>query len=149
MKIKIYVQIDINIDHINKFEKLIANELPSRYREFLAKNNICSVDPKNFTLPNGDPCSQIKMIYGFKKFNENDKQYLSYTMDWIFNIYTDRIHKDYLAIAGDFFGNCICIGLSEDRRGEIYFWDHEAMENEHNLTLLDNDFDSFLDSLHK
>ena len=42
-----------------------------------------------------------------------------------FDAYGARISSDLLAFANDQFGNEICIGITGERLGKIYFWDHE------------------------
>ena len=71
--------------------------------------------------------------------------------------FTDRMPKRLVPIASDSFGNQICIAVSGDDRGSIFFWDHEKEADEGegespetigNVTLIADSFSAFLDLLH-
>lgn len=45
-------------------------------------------------------------------------------------IFKDRMPKNCVPIADEPCGNQICMSLSEDTYGKIYFWDHETMDTD-------------------
>ncbi|MEO7734310.1 MAG: SMI1/KNR4 family protein [Kofleriaceae bacterium] len=63
----------------------------------------------------------------------------------------DRFPEDTLPIACDPFGNVVLIGLSGDKRGKVYFWDHEneaeGGPDWSNIDLVADSFDSFMSGL--
>jgi hypothetical protein len=63
----------------------------------------------------------------------------------------ERIPPDTLPIANDSFGNAILLGLHGDRRGKVYFWDHEEEPDNQpdwsNVSLVADSFDAFMRGL--
>jgi hypothetical protein len=63
----------------------------------------------------------------------------------------ERIPPDTLPIANDSFGNAILLGLHGDRRGKVYFWDHEKEPDSQpdwsNVSLVADSFDAFMRGL--
>jgi cell wall assembly regulator SMI1 len=62
----------------------------------------------------------------------------------------DYLPKGVLPIAGDPFGNAICIDARDARDGPVMFWDHEQIPEEpddSNLYEIAPNFEAFLDGL--
>ncbi|MEK8215206.1 MULTISPECIES: SMI1/KNR4 family protein [unclassified Paenibacillus] len=58
--------------------------------------------------------------------------------------------EGFISIASDPGGNEICIGISENYFGKIYFWMHdmESDEEMENMIFLKNSFNDFFDNLY-
>jgi hypothetical protein len=54
-------------------------------------------------------------------------------LDNYVRVYKDRIPKELFPIAHDPGGNLVCIGISGEHLGRIYFWDHEYEADESNV----------------
>jgi hypothetical protein len=70
--------------------------------------------------------------------------------------YEQRIPPELIPIASDPGSNVICIAVSGNIQGKIYFWDHSEelikqgdtyVQNDNNLYLVANSFDDFINSL--
>lgn len=127
-------------------EKVVALEngfgrpLPPQYRQFLLLYN--GGRPKNdiFDIP-GQGEGQANFFYGIDVVRYND---LAAKID----VFKDRIPNYLLPIANDPGGNQICISLSPDDCGKVYFWDHEKeLEPDQTVIPLADSFDEFIDSL--
>jgi hypothetical protein len=97
--------------------------------------------------PNGDTADVgIDDVGGFRAPNH-------LSLAWRRECYDGRIPDDLLWIMRDPFGNVICLGVSGESRGKVYFWDHESeledewngsVESAGNIKLLANDFVAFV-----
>jgi hypothetical protein len=114
------------------FESQIGCRLPDDYRQFLMAANGGTVEDDRFC--SCDFC--IVCIGGLR-----DEEHLSLVANRdCYQLSEDRIPKDLLWIMEDAFGNAVCIGISGERRGRIYFWEHESQDT----SLLANSFTDFL-----
>jgi hypothetical protein len=76
-------------------------------------------------------------------------------LDLACETYDERIPSDLIPIAYDAFDNNICIGWTGERKGKVYFWDHEDEIDENGclryddciVFLVANSLQEFLDSL--
>ena len=119
--------------------------LPKQYRDFLLKYNVTKPEPNGFCIAhvneiNNSTESDNVLAY-FLGFACEERE--SRRLQWAVDIYRGRIPDEYLPIGFDYFGNVVCLGLVGDKRGKVYFWDHEY-EGDTDLTCLADDFDSFL-----
>lgn len=137
----------VNEKTVANFEQKYQIHLPADYREFLIKYNVAYVLPDGFYTkhtskirPDEKPDNEIGIFRGFA-----NSEKLEWNLDWYISIYWDtrRILKDLLPISCDGSGNVICIGLSNDIFGKIFFWEHES---EGNIICLADNFHSFLES---
>jgi len=134
--------IDINL--LNLFEDEHHFEFPEEYRNFLMRHNGGYPNPNIFRMMIRGEKNE-GMIHRFLRISHSE-------IDGIYhyiNIYKKRIPDDFLPIAYDPGGNLILIGILGNRRGKIYFWDHEN-ESESpiydNVHLISNSFDIFINS---
>ena len=133
---------------IELFECFLGRKFPKDYRDFLLQYNGGSVVPNCFDFLNGQPGS---LVHFFMKINSKDIY-----NDLLSNIRTfnQRIPTSFISIAGDPFGNQVCIAISGPEYGKIYFWDHENEADDgepatmDNMTLITQNFSDFLNSLH-
>jgi hypothetical protein len=131
------------------FEAKIGQRFPDDYRQFLKQYNGGRPEPRSFSEQNGKPCSSVHYF-----LSVNGKEFV----DMIEEIrsYAGRLPTRFTPIAYDSFGNVICLSMSGDDRGAVYFWDHEREADETegespetigNVTLIANSFSEFLDGL--
>ena len=123
--------------------------LPKAYREFLLKYNGGRPSPSYFNFFN-DPQdgSIIRKFFGVYP----DPNYDLVSVFKTYKVRDVRVSKRLFPIAGDSFGNLICISVMNPDRGKIYFWDHDRETDppdDSNLTLIANTFEEFLDGLHE
>jgi SMI1 / KNR4 family (SUKH-1)/A nuclease of the HNH/ENDO VII superfamily with conserved WHH len=130
------------LKQIHRFEELLGRPFPASYREFLLRGN------------GGQP-----RVQGFRGENGNDE-----IVDYFFSTtprveegiatclaeYGERLPEGMLPIAGDVFGNLICLGIEEPVADQVLFWDHElepepGEAKDSNITRLAPTFDTFLD----
>lgn len=108
---------------IRSFETEIGAWLPEDYRLFLAASNgggpkkdYCFKGP----TPDGEMvCVEVACFGGL-----SDEDALSLRSHRV--CYHNRIPNELVWIGSDWFGNAICLGILDDARGKVYFWDHEA-----------------------
>jgi hypothetical protein len=111
---------------IEEYEKIWGVELPTEYRDFLAENNGGYPYPDGFCIKAIDDESTVDRFLGLDVGpNSNLDNYV--------RVYKDRIPKELFPIAHDPGGNLVCIGISGEHLGRIYFWDHEYEADESNV----------------
>ena len=127
------------------FEESLGTDLPSDYCAFLLKNNGGNPIPSGFWIVENQDGSEIYQFYG-----------LHDGPDWL---QLDRrvdaepgIPKSLLAIGDDGVGDYICIGLSTDRHGQVFFIDHEVhpfheSETFEGITKIADSFSQFIAGL--
>jgi cell wall assembly regulator SMI1 len=141
----------LNENQINDLEKKFNICLPNEYRNFLLKYNGGIPRPSVFNFKdNGGQETNSLVHYFYAIYNESN--YDNLEQNYILYIKEKRIPLNILPIADDPFGNMICISLSGNDCGNVYFWNHEEeVENESydNLSLIANNFNEFLDNLYE
>lgn len=119
-----------------EFEERRKIRLTDDYRLFLINFSTCMLKDdyyyrpieKNSWTP-ADGYETVDFFYGFS----NDNFDVRVTNDML----SSRLSSKYIVIAELSGGNHLCICMSEEDYGKIYFWDHEASEvdeNEYYLT---------------
>jgi hypothetical protein len=64
------------------------------------------------------------------------------------NRYLEDLPSGVIPIGDDEFGNLVCLDLTDENYGKIYYWQHDADEDEP-LLLVANSFDDFIMGLEK
>ncbi|WP_249872820.1 SMI1/KNR4 family protein [Oceanobacillus saliphilus] len=137
-----------NENDLITFSRKIGYELPKDYIEFLrhhnggyVKNSISSY------FKNGKQKFFLTSMFGLG----SDDDLLSR-----FETYKKRIPNTCIPIGRDAGGNLVCLNLSEDRYGYVYFWDHEEELNYeegkitiNDLYLITETFNEFLNSIER
>lgn len=134
---------------INDFEQKWNINLPENYKNFLLENNGGRpAEDLTFPIKNDPPLNLgvINFFYGINAGEHND-------LDKEMRVHEDRVPKGFVPIAGDPMGNEICLAVSGEHEGEVYFWEHEeeAEDGEEptmqNMYLVANSFEEFLNNL--
>lgn len=136
-----------------KFEAVIEHSLPADYKKFLVQCNGGYVGGKllfNGPTPEGEAAEVgVDHVGGFRKEDE-------YSLSENRDLYEDRIPAELVWVMDDPFGNAICLGLTGQWRGKVYFWDHENEPDDEwdgevatagNLQLLADSFSEFVGGL--
>jgi SMI1 / KNR4 family (SUKH-1) len=144
----------ITEDDIKEFEIMIGETLPKDYAEFLQDYGCYGLEgsiwfPFLEPYPHGDG-ELIDVFFGLNTSEEDDYSLIEY-----FKNYEGRMPKNMLPIASDPGASKICLSLSGDDRGAVYYWyfGEEEMVDEgeepgySNLYLIANSFDEFMNVL--
>ncbi len=106
-----------NENELIAFSGKIGYELPKDYIEFLrhhnggyVKNSISSYSE------NGNQKFILTSMFGLGSDDDLISQ---------FETYKNRIPNTCIPIGRDAGGNLVCLNLSEERYGYVYFWNHE------------------------
>lgn len=130
------------------FTKKVGYKLPDDYIDFLKKYN--GGDVKNsfgMYYKNGKKKFILTLMFGLGVKSDEDLMRQ-------FEIYINRIPTTCIPVGRDAGGNLICLHLSEDKYGYVYFWDHEEeLEHEedkmtiNDLYFIADSFEKFLNSI--
>jgi len=131
-------------EDLKSFEKKHGLSLPTAYREFLLATNGGRPERDLFTINGlaGNPLGRIHLFFGLRDPVE------SCNLDWNLDVFRDRIPEDLLPIATTEGADKLCMLLTGERAGAIFYWDGHAQAGEYNLHALADDFASFITSLH-
>lgn len=138
-------------DQLDAFEAHVGHRLPDDYRRFLIACNGGYVGVRSFWFEGLSPDGRevgtgVHHIGGLR-------QESYYSLFWNRECYEGRIPDALIWIMDDPSGNAICLGVSGEHRGRIYFWDHEdepdddwdgRVETAGNVELLANSFAEFV-----
>lgn len=125
-----------------EFEKKIGARFPEDFREFFIKSNRIEHSLSTFKISAEQGDSRVHEIY--KSDLENE---------W--NVFKNRIPQTMIPFASDPFGNQLCIGVTGDEKGKVYFWDHELEGEEDeqpyykNVYKIAESFQDFLSGLYE
>lgn len=133
---------------VSAAEQRLQVVFPPEYREFLFKHNGGRPSPNVFEFqdPDGDEAdSLVNFFFSIYEgpVNNLENKYRGFVSD-------ERLLPHFLPIAGDPFGNLICLSVGGEDRGKVYFWDHEIEPDTagyENMSLLANSFTEFIDML--
>jgi hypothetical protein len=138
----------IGESEIITLEKILGQEFPSGYREFLLKFNGGQPTESTFLLKGGRNEDEESI----DSFHSIGSEIRGYDLAWNINTYRFRIPADLLPIACDPFGNQICIKLGKSDASSVCFWDHDQ---EHtpptylNVIKIADSFEQFLNDLYE
>jgi hypothetical protein len=130
---------------LTSFEKAHGLSLPAVYREFLLATNGGRPERDLLTIHGlkGNSVGRIHLFFGLKDPVE------SCNLDWNLTVFRDRIPASQLPIATTEGVDKVCLSLSGERAGAIFYWDGYAQAGESSLYFLADDFASFVASLQK
>lgn len=135
-----------NENKLISFTENIGCELPKEYIEFLRQHNGGYVKNSISTYnKNGKRRFILTSMFGIGSEDDLISQ---------FETYKNRIPNNCIPIGRDAGGNLVCLNLSKDKYGNVYFWDHEEelMYEDGKITLNDlyiiaETFHEFVNSL--
>lgn len=113
---------------VRNVEQLIGARLPEDYREFLLRYGSDHAY-FNQTVAISHP-AHPDGFFGIDHFLGAVPRENSYCYDLLARYAEDRsiLPDGVLTIADDGGGNFICLAVSGENRGRIYYWDHEEAE---------------------
>lgn len=133
---------------LNNFEKEFQIRLPDEYRQFIIKYNGGYPEPDGFKFMNKSKGSSVDRFLGLVDDEYEDiRKYIQK--------YKDRIPTNLIPIAYDPGSNLVCISVSGEDFGSVYFWEHELEFDEgqkpdySNVTIIANNFNEFLNGLYE
>ncbi len=136
-----------NENILHDFERLIGSNLPSSYMDFLRTHDTTSVSGLKVLVLKNDEGEMIDETVLQTIYRLGDNEYYC-DLEGHFIMFQDRLGKTMIPIAGDVFGNQVCISIEKDRFGAIYFWYHDAYEDDPAAwVFVANDFTDFWDGL--
>lgn len=130
---------------INELESLLGTALPDAYKEFLRRTGGACVSPVELDFFAGDIVTCADTFYGDDPEGHDDLLEMRET-------YKGHIPPELLPVAGDGMGGQICLGISGDGFGQVFFWDDkdEPDDGAHswdNIYLVAEDFATFIEHL--
>jgi cell wall assembly regulator SMI1 len=154
---------------ISAFEQENAVLLPDDYRAFLLKHNGGAPNPRWFDCSDGTDVvhSAVESFFSIYTKPETEtglspNMNLTRTIRLYKRTGTSRMPEELIPIGEDGVGNQICLCVSGEHTGCIYYWDHEmectgggTYEDGTPVTMWDNchfvanSFTEFLDSLYE
>lgn len=141
----------IDDKELSDLETRLKMKLPNDYKKFLLQNNGGIPIPNVFDFIDGDGQNSNSLVhYFYAVYNDNGHDNLENNYNFFKS--ERRIPSNILPIAEDPFGNMICISVSGDDYGKVYFWDHELegqSESYDNISLIASSFDEFINNLHE
>ncbi len=133
-------------NELEHFEEMFNVSLPDDYRDFLLKNNGGQPTPSFFWIqPNIDGSS----VLHFFGLNDGPKHLSLLTY---FGELRSNFPFTLLPICDDGLGNFLCLGISSNNHGEVFFLDHDVypfnnQDSNKGIIKIANSFSEFLDSL--
>ena len=141
-----------DISAIDQVEIVLGFKLPKDYRLFLKTYNGGFPDPHKLEISPGQGKTSVDILYGIM---DSTSSYDHLDLVRNFNNRKHQMPRGVLSIGHDPGGNYICIALTDDKYGEVYFYDHEESNQDSqgnltwdNLYLVADTFTDFLNKLH-
>ena len=135
---------------IDDLETATRQIYPAQYKQFLLMNNGGRPKENNFKFKAVADNLDGGIVDGFYGI---DLELKVNNLDSAYKTYLGRMPKNIIPVAHDPFGNQICISVSGNDSGKVYFWDHEEEVSEgleagyQNLYLIADSFEEFLNQL--
>ncbi|MFF2484317.1 SMI1/KNR4 family protein [Paenibacillus sp. NPDC058071] len=132
----------ITINEVREFESQYGLKLPEPYIDFLLKYNRGYPELSIFKISDEEGESVLNDFYGIGDMKDS--------LAKVFEVLDGVLPEGFISIGSDPGGNEICIGISEEYFGQIYFWMHdmESVEEMDNMFLLSSSFKDFFDHLY-
>ena len=142
----------ITKSEITRVESKFNIKLPQEYVDFLLKYNGGYPEPNRFKYESNKEHYSDSLVNWFYSIYEGEyNNFEPNILNW--SLHGRRFPDGIIPIAGDPFGNIICIGIADGYMGKVYFWDHEEESDTDiphwdNVYLIANSFNQFLELLH-
>lgn len=108
---------------ILELERRINSPLPDDYKNFLMQHNGGIPHPDEFCYSENSQ-RQYATVHYFLAVHDGSYDSIYYCI-YMFKEREERVPPNLLPIARDPGGNLICISVSGEDGGKIYFWEHE------------------------
>lgn len=117
-----------NKERIEHFEQRHQIILPEDYVRFLLQHNGGRPELPVFSITDDPRLGNTgSIVQIFLRLDAPDHPF-DMDLEEHYENYDGRIPPDLLPIARDAGGNAICLGISGERRGQVFFWDHSEEE---------------------
>ena len=136
----------LSAQRVKQVEKKYGIKLPLQYRNFLLAHNGGQPIPNEFHFKKKQGQYTDSIVDWFLAIYEGENDNFEEYYD-TYKIDENRIPENLVPIAHDPGGNLICISVSGDDEGAVFFWDHEHEEDGDNIHLIADSFDEFLSGL--
>jgi hypothetical protein len=140
----------VSAAQLDALEDRLGTVLPPEYRAWLLRFNGGRPDPARFRYKYERGAYTDSSVAWF--FAVHDGPYENFERKYrAFKLLQRRLPEHLVPIAGDPFGNMICMSFGGEDKGKIYFWDHEeepAEPSYDNCHLIADSFDEFITGLH-
>jgi len=129
---------------IEMVEARLETKLPNAYKEFLRRQNGGYLEPNFFS-------EAVGVDYLFSA-GPNDDEYID-DLESIAELFSsegeadDVLRPGFLVIGEDGTGNRLCLKVSGEDYGAVYFWDHEVADSPEAYTRLTQSFSEFFEAL--
>lgn len=133
---------------VKNFERQIKAKLPLDYRQFLLRYNGGKPNPSLFRVE-VDGFENETSIQRFLCISSEEH----YSLSKYLEIYRNRIPNNLLPIAIELSVDLICLSISGEDYGNVYFWDHnwevtQKIPDYSNIHFLAHSFDDLLKLLY-
>lgn len=142
----------LSLEEITAIEDRLDICLPIEYRDFLLTNNGGRPRPDIFRFEKASGRYGTSCVHWFLKVDNGEyNNFQSYFETY--KVERQRLPDELIPVANDPGGNLICIAVSGDCTGAVYFWDHDTecddgeVPTYENVFLIANTFKEFLISL--
>lgn len=132
-----------------ELEKDLDASLPSDYRAFLLKTNGGKLPHNRFDYTNFEGEAVFSYVDVFLSVKHSDLERNIFTVSESYHN-DERVPVSVIPIAKDTNGSLVCLSISYETPGSIWFWDTEledALFDEENLNPLAANFTAFLAGL--
>jgi hypothetical protein len=133
----------ISMRDVREFERKYDLKLPGEYVDFLLECNGGYPEKSTFKISDEEGESVINKFYGIGDMKGN--------LAKVYEVLDGELPEGFISIANDPGGNEICIGVSEEYFGKVYFWMHdmEPIDEIDNMFFLADSFNGFFDHLYE
>ena len=118
-------------ESIRAVESSASVEPPEDYRAFLGEGDGARF--REYNEVEGTWHGGLCVMFAVAGLDSSDR-----LLEDVAAVYRHRVPGEFLAIGDDSAGNLVCLGVSGEHRGEIFFWDHEMEAEEGEPPTMDN-----------
>ena len=138
---------DIGNEDVEKFENKYKISLPQEYKSFLLKTNGGEPSIRKFKTRDGKITSHLMLLFPLFEsvFPNLANHYATYNIG-------NKIPKSLLPIGEDPIKNLICISISGDDVGSIYYWSMDEEDDNYKpsfkrIKFVSESYDKFINNL--